>query len=123
MEVVHFYPVVEGNITANQLEDMALLKFKEAHPPKEISRPAVEYPELFKQDNHPISIYSHKKNNFVDAKNKSHSPEGWLILDTDISVEKGDSGSPIWNKNHRAITGMLVARKRNELTCYAIPTD
>ncbi|PPD04689.1 MAG: hypothetical protein CTY29_04305 [Methylobacter sp.] len=121
MEVVHFYPVIEENNTKNQLEDMALLGFKEGKP-QSIGLPKVEFPDFNNQDNHPIRIYSHKLNDFVAAKNKSHSPEGWLILDTDITVEKGDSGTPIWNEKIQAITGMLVARQRNKLTCYAIPT-
>lgn len=122
MELVCSYPRADGNITSNQLEDMALLKFKEGTTPSGIPYPTIKFPDLYKQDGDEISIYSHKQNNYVDAKNKSHSPEGWLILDTNIAVQNGDSGSPVWNKKIQAITGMLVARQRTNLTCYAIPT-
>lgn len=36
-------------------------------------------------------------------------------------MERGDSGSPIWNETLNAITGMLVARQKGRLRCYGIP--
>lgn len=121
-ELADHYPVMEGNVSLKDLEDMALLKIKDDSEWESVPVLKVKFPDYYDQNDHSIAIYSPKANDYPKAMCKSVSREGYLILGTDIPVEPGDSGAPVWNNNLEAITGMLVARRKDRPVCYVIPT-
>jgi hypothetical protein len=120
VELVHHFPVKES-VTFGEHEDMALLKFT-GEVEKELPLSQVSYPIVYAQAKDAIEIYSTKTKDYVQGNCSGVTEESWLAINTDKTVEPGDSGSPVWNKRLEAVTGMLVARKRGKLTCYVIPT-
>lgn len=110
-------------------EDLALLRWK--NPPDEksnseaeqITQPTISFPAMYTQKGDTIDLYSTKRSDNITGTCKGWSEQGWLTVDTETkSVASGDSGSPVWNSKLGAITGMLVAKQRNNLTCYVMPS-
>lgn len=85
-----------------------------------ISKPQIKIPRAHTENKHKIKIYSQKNKDWIEGETKAPTEEGWLVMSIESEVQSGDSGSPVWNERLQAITGMLVARKRNGLSCYMI---
>ncbi len=117
-ELIHFIPVKEDNISFDEFDDLALLKIQVLN--KNIAKPQIQTPRPYSENNNPIMLYSHKSKRWVDGQIKAPIEDSWLEISIKSEVEAGDSGSPVWNSNLNAITGMLVARQKNNLTCYMI---
>ncbi len=121
--LVKYFEKKDANPSFEELQDMALLKFKDDKKPEKLPVTApIKFPESDKQTGHDFEIYSTKAVTFLDGKCKGAVETGWLVLNTDLNVERGDSGSPVWNETIKGITGMLVARQLGIHACYIIPT-
>ncbi len=105
-------------------EDIAILEIDAKHSTQQdldiIPNQSMGAAEQKQQD---FEVYSTRQNSYVNGSSPGPSEQGWVILNSDLSVEPGDSGSPVWNKQVKAVTGLLVARKRGSFTSYIIPTE
>lgn len=121
LELVQFHSEKKGLVAADSFDDMALLKIQGEMEDNNIR---IASPAKHDEVDEAFIVKSSTGSDMAEANYVGVSDEGWLQLkfpNKEQVVEKGDSGSPVWNVKRTAITGMIVARKQDKGLCYAIP--
>ena len=124
LKLLKHYPPKSGTSAAD-IEDLALLEIVGETDGSSDTETNLCYPDMYDQITHEFYIYSTINSEAVTATCTSTTDMGWLSLAiaNNKQVKPGDSGSPVFNTNLKAITGILVARKTGDSTCYVIPAS
>lgn len=108
----HYLP--KSSMSAAEIEDLALLEVLDVAEPSDQGETSLCYPDMYDQLIHEFYLYSTINQEGVTAACTATTEQGWLSLAiaNNKQVERGDSGAPAFNTSLKAITGILVARKK-----------
>lgn len=121
LRLVQCYSEKKGDIGSADIEDLALL---EIEGEVEVEDLIIAIPNPHDETMNSFTVKSSVGSDVSVSICKGVSNEGWLIIQLDNKeqiIEKGDSGSAVWNDSLNSITAMMVARKKDKGLCYAIP--
>lgn len=113
------------------IEDIAVLEFPgNQELPNDVSlAPVSDIHDLY---DHPVNVCGFPKGNdggsWVDGKLKGSTAEGWVQFDQNLNamcVKQGFSGTAVWNKERKAVVGMVVSINTSDkrTTTYMIPAS
>ena len=113
------------------IEDIAVLEFlTKQELPNDVSvAPVSDIHDLY---DHAVNVCGFPVGNdggsWVDGKLKGRTAEGWIQFDQEMNarcVKRGFSGTAVWNKEIKAVVGMVVSidTSDNITTTYMIPAS
>ncbi|MCP4156581.1 MAG: hypothetical protein GY757_53195 [bacterium] len=130
--VIKWYPIKEKAGTG-ELEDIAVLELLQDPPlPEEITPATLVHLETNNFTHRPVRMCGFPKGvdqgTYANGTLQGPTGKGWIEIHHDLSggmVEKGFSGTAVWDKKENAVSGMIVSTMipSREKVAYMIPAE